>query len=273
MGIVFACIAPHGDETIPQLAGDKLKSFSKTTRGMESITATMRKQRVDTVIIASPHNLRLKRNIGVILTEFTEGTLRTENASVRARFKCDRILAEDILQEAEEARLPVIGVNYGTNEGESSCMPMDWGTLIPLWFLRSPAGRPQVVIVTPSREIPLQNLVKFGTAIAQAAEKRGAKAAFVASADQAHTHNKNGPYGFHPDSAKFDQLVVDAVRQNRLETILKLDKHLIENAKPDSIWQIAILVGILKEVPMQAKLVSYQAPTYFGMLCASYTLR
>ena len=272
MGIVFACIAPHGDETIPQLAGDKLKSFSKTTRGMESITATMRKQRVDTVIIATPHNLRLKRNIGVILTEFTEGTLRTENASVQVRFKCDRALAGGILQEAEEARLPVIGVNYGTKEGESSCMPLDWGTLIPLWFLRLDKGKPQVVIVTPSREIPLQNLVKFGATIVQAAEKRGAKTAFIASADQAHTHNKNGPYGFHRDSAKFDQLVVNAVRQNRLETVLKLDEQLVENAKPDSIWQMAILVGILKKVPMQAKLISYQAPTYFGMLCATYTL-
>lgn len=233
----------------------------------------MRRQRVDTVIIATPHNLRLKRNIGVILTEFTEGALRTENASVHVRFKCDRILAQDILEEAEEAGLPVVGVNYGTNEGKSSCMPMDWGTLIPLWFLRSCIGKLRVVILTPSREIPLQNLVKFGTLIALAAEKRRSRAAFVASADQAHAHRKNGPYGFHPDSGKFDQLVVDAVRQNRLEDVLKLDKQLVENAKPDSIWQMAVLTGVLKKVPMQAKLLSYQAPTYFGMLCATYTLR
>jgi aromatic ring-opening dioxygenase LigB subunit len=128
-------------------------------------------------------------------------------------------------------------------------------------------------MVTPSREIPLQNLVKFGTLIAQAADKRGAKVAFVASADQAHTHKKSGPYGYHPDSAKFDQLVVDMIMQNRLEDVFKLDEQLIENAKPDSIWQLAILIGVLKKVPMQAKFLSYQAPTYFGMLCAAYTLK
>jgi aromatic ring-opening dioxygenase LigB subunit len=264
---------PHGAEAIPQLAEHKQNLFSKTTQSMESIATTMREQHVDTVIIATPHNLRLKRNIGVILTEFTEGDLRTENASVQIRFKCDRVLAETILKESEEAGLPVVGVNYGTNEGESSCMPMDWGTLIPLWFLRSHSERLQVVIVTPSREIPLQNLVKFGTLTARAAKKHGAKVAFVASADQAHTHKKSGPYGFHSDSAKFDQLVVDMVRQNRLEDVLKLDEQLVENAKPDSIWQLAILIGVLKKVPMQAKFLSYQAPTYFGMLCASYTLK
>jgi aromatic ring-opening dioxygenase LigB subunit len=273
MGIVFACIMPHGAEAIPQLAEDKQQTFGKTTQSMESIAAAMRKQHVDTVIIATPHNLRLKRSIGVITTEFTEGALRTENASVQIRLKCNRTLAETVLKEAEEAGLPVVGVNYGTNEGESSCMPMDWGTLIPLWFLKSQIENLQAVLVTPSREIPLQNLVKFGTLIAQAAENRRAKAAFVASADQAHAHKKSGPYGFHPDSSKFDQIVVDMVRQNRLENVLKLDKQLVENAKPDSIWQLAILIGVLKKVPMKAEFLSYQAPTYFGMLCAAYALK
>lgn len=273
MGIVFACIMPHGAEAIPQLAEQKQKAFRKTTQSMESIAAKMRKQHVNTVIIATPHNLRLKCNIGVITTEFTEGALRTENASVQIRLKCDRALAETVLEEAEKAGLPVVGVNYGTNEGESSCMPMDWGTLIPLWFLKPHAKKLQVIMVTPSREIPLQDLVKFGTLIAQAAKKRREKAAFVASADQAHTHKKSGPYGYHPDSTKFDQLVVDMVKQNRLDDLLKLDKQLIENAKPDSIWQLAILIGILKETSMQAEFLSYQAPTYFGMLCAAYTLK
>jgi aromatic ring-opening dioxygenase LigB subunit len=273
MGIVFACIMPHGAEAIPQLAEHKQKAFSTTTQNMESIAAMMKRLHVDTVIIATPHNLRLKRNIGVILTEFTEGTLRTENASVQIRLKCDRALAESILKEAEEAGLPVVGVNYGTNEGESSCMPMDWGTLIPLWFLKSRIEKLQVVMVTPSREISLQKLVKFGTLIARAAEKHRAQVAFVASADQAHTHKKSGPYGFHPDSSKFDQLIVDMIKQNKLEDALRLDDQLIENAKPDSIWQMAILIGILKKVSMQAKLLSYQAPTYFGMLCAAFTLK
>lgn len=33
---------------------------------------------------------------------------------------------------------------------------------------------------------------------------------------------------------------------------------------------IAILVGVLERVRMRARFVSYQAPTYFGLLCASF---
>lgn len=273
MGLVYACIAPHGAEVIPQLAGSKLEAFGGTRRGMEAIGAEIRNQKIDTIVIATPHNLRLKGNIGVVITQFSEGMLKTEAGSVQIRLKCNKELAEGILQNAEKVNLPVVGVNYGTSEGEASCMPMDWGTLIPLWFLGYQKKKMRIVIVTPSREIPLEDLVKFGSVIAKVAKESPSKVAFVASADQAHAHRKTGPYGFHEDAARFDKLVGEAIKQNDLGKLLSLDKQFVENAKPDSIWQIAILEGILKRVPMQGRLVSYEAPTYFGMVCASYTTK
>lgn len=270
MGVVFASIAPHGAEVISQLAGDKLEAFGETRRGMEKIASLMKEKKIETIVIATPHNLRLKENIGVITAAFTEGSLETDSGSIKIRFRCDRSLAKTILNLAEKSKLPTIGVNFGTNEGPSSCMPMDWGTLIPLWFFGNLAKKPSVVIVTPSREVPLGNLVKFGSLIAQAAETLDRRVAFVASADQAHTHDPKGPYGFHSASTEFDNVVKKAVKDNSLKTLLNLKQQLIENAKPDSLWQIAILIGVLEQVPMNSRLVSYQAPTYFGMLCAAY---
>ena len=214
----------------------------------------------------------MRRNIGVIITEFTEGILKTDSGSIQIRCTCNRIFAEEILGEAERAKLPIVGVNYGAAEGEASCMSMDWGTLIPLWFFGCEARKPKVVIATPSREIPLDNLVRFSKIIARVAEKSKIRTAFVTSADQAHTHKKKGPYGFHLDAKKFDKLVVDAVKEEKLKRLLRLDQKLVENAKPDSLWQMAVLMGVLDHVPLKGKFISYQAPTYFGMLCAAYTL-
>lgn len=272
MGLVYACIAPHGAEIIPQLAGDKLDAFKKTRRGMNTIAADIRDHRIDTMIIATPHNLRIRRNIGVVLTEFAEGMLETDSGSVQLRFNCDRTMAEAILLSAEKAGLPTVGVNYGTAEGEASCMPMDWGTIIPLWFLGHQKKGTRIVIVTPSREIPIEDLVKFGSTVARVAEKSKTRVAFVASADQAHAHSKKGPYGFHPDAARFDKLVVDSIKENKLRRLFSLNKRLVENAKPDSIWQMAVLLGVLEHVPMRGSFISYEAPTYFGMLCAAFTV-
>ena len=271
MGIVYACVAPHGSEVIPELAGDNLEAFGETRRGMEDLAEQMKKCNPHTIVIATPHGLRLDHTIGVVTTEYSEGNLKEKGKTIKARFRCNRRLAQKILQEARKAWLPVVGVNYGTNEGPASCVQMDWGTLIPLWFFGAQERKkPRIIIVTPSREIPLTQMVDFGKIIAQAAEASARKVAFIASADQGHAHDKKGPYGFNPASQEYDELVVKAVKENNLKQLLTLDPGFVEDAKPDSLWQMAILAGLLEKVSMRGRFVSYQAPTYFGLLCASF---
>lgn len=271
MGIVYACIAPHGSEAISKLAGDKLEAFSETRRGMEELAGRMKKHNPHTIIIATPHGLRLDQNIGIVTSQYSAGNLKDKGKTISARVKCNRQLAEKIYQTAKKAGLPVVGANYGTSEGPASCMPMDWGVLIPLWFFGAQEKRkPRIVVVTPSREIPQSQLVEFGKVISRVSGKSKRKIAFVASADQGHGHDKNGPYGFHPASKEYDELVIKAVKENDLKSLLTLDAKFVEDAKPDSLWQIAILEGILEQEPMKSRFVSYQAPTYFGLLCADF---
>jgi aromatic ring-opening dioxygenase LigB subunit len=271
MGIVYACIAPHGSEAIPELAGDKLEAFSETRRGMEELGKQMKKHNPDTIVIATPHGLRLDQTIGIVTSQYSAGKLEDKGKSVSARFKCNRQLAQRIYQNAKKVGLPVVAANYGTSGGPDSCMPMDWGVLVPLWFFGAQEKKkPQIIVVTPSREIPLTKLVEFGKVVAQAAEKSNKKIAFVASADEGHAHDKNGPYGFHPASKEYDELVIRAIKENNVKQILTLDQQFVEDAKPDSLWQIAILAGVLESVHMKGRFVSYQVPTYFGLMCADF---
>jgi aromatic ring-opening dioxygenase LigB subunit len=92
----------------------------------------------------------------------------------------------------------------------------------------------------------------------------------VASADQGHAHRADGPYGFSPASAEFDEMVKQAVLENNLAPLLSLSPQFVEDAKPDSLWQLAMLQGVLERIPMESRFLSYQRPTYFGLLCAVY---
>jgi len=148
---------------------------------------------------------------------------------------------------------------------------MDWGTLVPLWFVaKEERVKAKTVIVTPSREIPLGHNIAFGMAIGAMAEKRRKRIAFIASADQAHAHKRSGPYGYHRNAAKYDQFVSQAIQKNRIESISRLNKRFIEDAKPDSLWQMAMLGGLTRVVKMRGSLLSYEVPTYYGMICASF---
>ena len=271
MPLVYACIAPHGGELVPSLAGGKLALFSPTRKGMRTLAERMKEARPDTIVVATPHNLRLQKHIGVITAEYSSGRVVEGRAEVRMRAKCDVELAREIVASAEGRGLPAVAANYGALEGPMSDLALDWGTLIPLWFLlRSTRLRSRVVIVTPSRGIPLRQNFEFGSVVAGVAEGERKRVAFVASADQAHAHRRAGPYGFDRRAAEYDRFVAEAVEHDRLDKVLTLDPEFVEGAKPDSLWQIAMLAGAISVVPMQGELLSYQVPTYYGMLCASY---
>jgi aromatic ring-opening dioxygenase LigB subunit len=120
-------------------------------------------------------------------------------------------------------------------------------------------------------DLSLERHAEAGRALAAAAAASDRRIAFVASADHGHAHDPDGPYGCDPASAEFDAAIVDAVRGNQLERILDLEDDFIERAKADSPWQLALLQGMVGGVAA-GELLSYEAPTYFGMLCASYEL-
>ncbi len=275
MALVYACIAPHGSEAIERLATKTtVRKFQRTREGLGKLAKEVGRARPDTIVIASPHNLKLWKKIGIVTAENSSGTLYASPRSkkyVTIKAKCDIEFANELLEQATRKKLPVVGANYGTTEGVTSDVPMDWGTLVPLWFIIPKCRRkPRVVIVTPSREIPLSQNIEFGRLIGTLAERKSRRVVFVASADQAHRHRKSGPYGFSKAAKEYDKLVLDALHRNRIDAITRFGSKLIDAASPDSLWQMAILAGIADTVDLSAHVISYDVPTYFGMICASF---
>ena len=111
--------------------------------------------------------------------------------------------------------------------------------------------------------------VRAGRALARAADEAGKRVALIASADHGHAHDADGPYGFHPAAAEYDRQVTELVQENRLAGLLELDPAFVDAAKADSWWQMLMLHGALAD-DWDAEFLSYEASTYFGMLCAAY---
>jgi len=59
------------------------------------------------------------------------------------------------------------------------------------------------------------------------------------------------------------------VKRNALGELLSFDPPFVADAKADSFWQMLMLHGAIGD-RWRAELLSYEAPTYFGMLCAAF---
>lgn len=77
----------------------------------------------------------------------------------------------------------------------------------------------------------------------------------IASCDWAHAHDEQVPYGFNPAAKEFDKMA-------------DFDEGFIEPAKPDGIWQTLILAGAIPPEERHIEFLSYEALTYFGLICA-----
>jgi aromatic ring-opening dioxygenase LigB subunit len=242
------CLLPHGDEV--------LKTDDQDVKEIRKIMIECgNRHHGETLIVVSPHSIRVPDQISLLYAE-----------RICKNSKCyitDRSLADELYNISKSNNLPVIKVNYGTDSGELSSLPLDWGSEIPLSFFLTSK---KVLIIGPGRQVKRRELFKFGSFIG----KLKNEFSVIISADQAHTHSYNGPYGFSFFAKMYDKIVKKLVKENDLKNLMYLDKEIIERAKPDSFWQLLILAGILSVVNAKPEKVAYTIKNYYSMLAASY---
>ena len=254
--IVFAAIAPHGGPVFDQ-------PDAPTRKGMEELGRRFAQAKPDAVIVATPHGLHADGHFAVVRSSRLEGDAsQWTDADTHYEGPGEPELADACIAALRDAGLPALGVTFGSTAAGSSTMPLDWGALIPLWFMRAPA-----VVVTPCRALSNDDHVRAGRALAAATGER--RIAFIASADHGHGHTADGPYGFAAESADYDEQIQAIVRENRLAELAEWDPAFAVAAKADSFWQLLMLHGAVGG-SLRPELLSYEVPTYFGMLCAAY---
>jgi aromatic ring-opening dioxygenase LigB subunit len=256
--IVFGAIAPHGNPVFEEPEGP-------TARAMEELGRRLHASGAETAILVTPHGLHVDGHLAVVRSASLEehGNQFVDEEHLYEG-PGDPELAAACVHALQEEGLPAVGTTFGTTVAGGSTMPVDWGAGIPLWFLRIPA-----VVVTTSRALPNADLVRAGAALARATGDR--PVAFVASADHGHGHGFDGPYGHSEHSASYDDAVCDLIRRNALGALVNWDAKRAYDAMADSFWQMLMLHGALGGDAWEAELLSYEAPTYFGMAVASFS--
>ncbi len=270
--LAWACIAPHGGEVIPELAGVCPERMAITRSAMTELGRRCELQRPETVVVYTPHGICIEGRISVSIADVSVGYVDGENGMrIGMRFDVDVELAKVLSQLAAEAGIPIAEVGYREEGTPAPLFPMDWGVIVPMYFLGAqwPAA-PRIVVACPDRDLPRKALVEFGRATVAAAARLGRRIAVVCSADQGHGHSSDGPYGFAPLSAPHDAAYCRAVSDDALHRLLSWRNDRIEGALTDSYWQTLMLYGALMTARLRPQLLSYEAPTYFGMACASF---
>ena len=289
MPLVIGAVAPHGFPIIPEISEDADGAMA-TREAMLEMGRRFKEAELDAIFVSGPHGIRVNGFISLADVARAAGTLTWKGRTIEMNFPVDLELTDAIFEAATAKGIPVAGVGYGGSNRNQSVLPADWGVMTPLWFAghdtnvvgggyvlagllggvpEEPTG-PPAIIANPSRMIPRQHNVEFGRVVAEVAQASEKRVGFIASCDWAHRHDPDGPNGFHPDAPRMDAEVSEAIKRNDILSLIDLDDEYIHNAAIDGLWQLLMLGGAQQVVPMDVDFLSYEAPSYYGMIVACY---
>ncbi|MDP9727634.1 extradiol ring-cleavage dioxygenase [Alicyclobacillus sp. TC] len=261
---VHTLISPHGFELIPSLDTAKRPGIQRLRSALEKQGKRMTAAKPDLLVVLTPHGLRTTRYTTVTTSTWVRGLAEYDGEEASMECPVAQSFAVGYVEAAEAAGLPLLGVQFATAAGPLSVLPLDWGSMVPLWFMPDVP----VVIITPARNLDKASYIRCGELLAEWTVRQKKRVGLIASCDWAHTHHEGGPYGFAKEAVELDQKVRDVLMRGEWEEMADWDSSFVEAAKPDGIPQILMLAGAVSKADRKITECEYECPTYFGMLVA-----
>jgi len=278
--LVFACVSPHGALVIPLISGSEGAKARASQAGMEELRRRMEAARPETIVILETHSMLVDGAISLLDSAKVSGELGAPHTVVPPEaaghyfsltFDVDRELNVAIMAAGRASNVPVVRVRHFL---ESTPIKIEWGSLIPLWYLGATLmPQPKVVIAGvafPRNQLSLEAYIDFGRALRTVIAAADRRIAVIISTDLAHTHAADGRYGFDPAAAECDAALLEVVRADALDRLLEFDEDWVDRAKNEAIRPLLALHGLVEGTGRRVEVLSYEAPTYYGMMCAAY---
>ncbi|XP_050402207.2 protein CA_C1420 [Patella vulgata] len=285
-----AFVMPHGG-----IALDPSKFHTTNKTALEEawkihtacaqIGSSVNELQPDLILLSTPHGISDINNFLFYLNPKMEGYANTDNTGpppyVSLSVNSDVHISGDLVQHFGSMR-NVSGLSaYGPPEESTEPFPLRWGEVIPLHFMPNLNQTKVVILSQPSRryndDMPtmIPELLKLGYDIGKYFESKKKTAVVIISADLAHTHSKDGPYGYSDAAQPFDDACGKWVENLDEQSLTKEAASYVIKAKSCGYTGLVMLQGLLSAssggiMSWQSQLYANYHPSYYGMMVASF---
>ncbi|XP_041366426.1 uncharacterized protein LOC121381246 isoform X2 [Gigantopelta aegis] len=231
----------------------------------------------DIIFLSTPHGISDLNNFVFYLNPTGAGYADTDNCQCppccyKVNASLDSRRSEEIVSEFGTAR-NVSGLSgYGPPGGSDVPFPLRWGEVIPLYFIPSLEKVKVVILSQPSRRYTkdvemIPELLQLGGDLYRYLEALSERVVVIVSADLAHTHLKDGPYGFSNTSEPFDLAIGIWASTLDGQALLKTAAGLVDRALSCGYTGLVMLHGLLEAASLSSwvpKVFANYHPSYYG---------
>ncbi|MBU0636693.1 MAG: AmmeMemoRadiSam system protein B [Patescibacteria group bacterium] len=262
MSIIFSAIVPHPPILVSTIGKENTKRLKATIASYQKLENDLYAAQIDTLLIISPHGqlqsdsfvMNLSPEYNINFEEFGDFSTKSKiNGDIGLGYK---------IRESMETKMPLQLITE-TN--------LDYGSAIPVYFLTKHLPQLKIIPIHYSG-LDLNSHYNFGQLLKHELLINKNRVVVIASGDLSHCLTKNSPAGYNVNGKKFDEKLIEYLKQNKIKKILSLDQEFISSASECGLKSIVILLGILNDIKYQTQLLSYEAPFGVGYLTMSFKL-
>ena len=234
--IVASYITPHSPILIPNIGKKNHSILNKTTEAFLEIKSKIKEEKIDTIIIFSPHSKNKSSEIEI--NSHFQQDLKFEyfgDYFSKLSFSGDMSLAYKLKEACEND----IKVNLYADLKDN------------------------------------QHHFDFGQKIGEYLEKENKRIILIASAELSHCLNHRSPGGFYQKAEAFDNKVIELIKkkQEGAQNLFTLNKKTIKESKECGLRPISMLLGAINHRNYEPETLAYQKDLGIGYLSMNMNLK
>ena len=241
----------------------------------------------DIVLLSTPHGIADLNDFVFYFNPLGSGSADTDNCACppccfNVSVQLEVNMTHSIVTNLRNLKVAASALSaYGPPGESEEPFPLKWGEVIPLHFLlKSAQTKPfhVVVISQPSRRYTddvkmIPELLQLGKHMYELLESVPQRVAVVISGDLAHTHSKDGPYGYSPTAEPFDLACGRWVEFMSSSSLLVDAAGIVDKALSCGFTGFVMLQGLFEESSggsWTSELLVNHHPSYYGMLVGAF---
>lgn len=263
MSILASFIVPHPPLIIPNIGKGSEKQVSKTISAYKEIAKQIATLNPETIIISSPHAPMYSDCFYISNSPTLTGNLANFGAKeISFTEEVDTKLVDEISSLAQKYHFPA--------SKDIPSVPLDHGTMIPLYFIREELPKCLIVVIGLST-LPLITNYQMGTIIKEAVNNLNRNVVYIASGDLSHKLQEYGPYGFATEGPIYDKKIMDICRTSNFYELLTFKSSFLEKAAECGHRSFTIMAGCFDGQEIESNVLSHEDITGVGYgVCSLY---
>ncbi len=273
MVLKAAFIVPHGALILDATSSHQDGRY-ELHQAMRRVAEDIAKINPDVILITSPHGISLSEDFGIYHNIAAHGTAEWEGEYLE--YQVDIEINLEFSQELySHLKKNSCQVSKITAFSQGVSIPLRWGESVPLWFLKDLKTIKYCIISQPQKRFEpssefLDEVTLLGNIMKNFISSHQKNIVVIISADLAHTHLEEGPYGYYPLAENTDQLYEYWMYSiGILPPPLEL-KNQVKEALCCGNIGFYLLHGLLFDSNLINNMIIRATPTYYGMMVASF---